>query len=690
MTHPYLYFSKADAEAYFAERRKRSDWNAYYARVCEAAEKALCEELVTETAAKGNTVSQHADYGLLNGQANRFFSTLGVKYLADGDIRCAERMKEMLLSFIRFERWHSDSYYKRIPVPWHADIVSTNTSLATAAVYDLIFDHLNEDERRLIADGILEKGVMPALRDWILPETRIHALDSMGHNWWAVCVGEAATAFLCVSDFVPEQERKRITDLADRALAEYFEYSGNSVFNKIRSFDAEGLFYEGPSYNNYGTGTLLRYLFCSERYNGRNDLIRAAVPEKLSDAFMLQSYPYTVDGRVEFAFLNFGDSDFVRSMDAISQYACATGTDSPALRALASKLGSDTVSEIRGFCPEKLSGGVGYLPKTEVFPSGVALCRSSWDADATLFAVRAGACWNHSHNDSGSFVIYHKGKPLFTDSGTCSYESPLYHAYYCQDQAHSTVLVGGRGRRDEELYRGTKFPAQITDSFSTDGLFFVQVDCAGPMAHLVSRLFRNFIWIENRILVVFDEIFSHEEENVQFTLHYDGGYSLENGSVIISNDRAKARFKTIYPENTEIYTKIGHDDHKETIPREYLVVSTKDKLRTNCMIHTIELDPDGHDTVAERLTGENQIGVRITDADREYDIIFNTYADGHVMHDNTNNVIAGYDTDAYMLVITRNKTQQKEKALVVCGSYLRRGGDALFSSFTKKTVETEI
>ena len=57
------------------------------------------------------------------------------------------------------------------------------------------------------------------------------------------------------------------------------------------------------------------------------------------------------------------------------------------------------------------------------------------------------------------------------------------------------------------------------------------------------------------------------------------------------------------------------------------------------------------------------------------------------MHDNSNNIIAGFDTDAYMLVITRDKKRDTEHVLMICGSYLRRGDEVYISSFTKKTQE---
>ena len=118
---------------------------------------------------------------------------------------------------------------------------------------------------------------------------------------------------------------------------------------------------------------------------------------------------------------------------------------------------------------------------------------------------------------------------LFYES--TSYDDPLYHAYYCQSDAHNVLTVGDRGSRAEELYRGTKFPGAIIDKCVGRDLVFMQADATGPMAHLTSRMFRNFIWIENRLLVIVDDVFCHEADTVQFTLHYNGTYRQTDGAV---------------------------------------------------------------------------------------------------------------------------------------------------------------
>lgn len=694
MQHPYLFFSKHNAETFRERLKTDSALKARYDELVSEADSCLKEEFVSEAQANGrNTQSQHADFGSINHQANRLCSVLGTKYIIEGDTACAERLKELLLHFTSFERWYAVNYAVRTPIPWHSDLCSTATTLALAKIYDLIFDYLTPNERREIADGILEKGVYTALGDWILPETRIHAIDSMGHNWWSVCISEAATAFLAVSDFVPNEKKKEILSLTDSALAGYLTYQGNGLFNKLRNFDKQGLFYESINYDNYGTGSLLRYLWCCERYFGKNETIRSAIPDGLCDAVMKFSYPCTRNGRLFYEFLNFGDHSHGTELDFFAKGCILNGIDSSAIRACAATYRNDLWDEIEGsYYPEKLTGSVDYLPKTELYSSGYTVCRSSWKADATLLAVKSGFCWNHSHNDSGSFVIYHKGRPFFIDSGTCGYDSPLYHPYYCQDSAHSVLLIGNRGRRDEELYRGTKFPGKLTDSYERNGLFFVQADSTGPMAHLCSRMYRNFLWLDSRILVIFDDIFCHEENTVQFTLHFDSNYKINNNTVDFDNGVSTAKLISHRPENMEIHEKDGHLEHEPDKITPYIELSTKDKERTHLLMHTIDLDYDTHSTEYDAISGKNYCGVCIKENDVERKIIFNTMADGHIMHDNSNNIIEGFDTDAYMLVIEKNIKSGTEKVLMICGSYLRRDGRVYISSFTKKTQEiiTEI
>ena len=71
------------------------------------------------------------------------------------------------------------------------------------------------------------------------------------------------------------------------------------------------------------------------------------------------------------------------------------------------------------------------------------------------------------------------------------------------------------------------------------------------------------------------------------------------------------------------------------------------------------------------------------------DVYLNVNADGRRMHVNTNNILGGWDTDAYLLAITRPASapeaapENVTRCFVACGSYLRKSGRVVFSSLTK-------
>ncbi len=684
MQHPYLFFSRADADAFREKIGTDAAAKERYARATEKAGEYLTEPFVSWEEANGST-TLHGNFGLLSAQADRFCCALGLSYLIEGDRRCAERLKELVGQFIGFERWYSASYVNRKPNPWHSDLISTRTALAMGRIFDLICDSLTPEDRSRLAEGIFEKGVKPALGDWALPESRIHALDSMGHNWWAVCVSEAAIALLAIREHI-SADADRMLRAADDALAEYLTYPGNPLFNKMRNFDDRGMFYESVNYDNYGTGSLLRYLWCRERCCGRNERIRAALPAGLCDGALCFSYPRTVDGKLRYSSLNFGDSDVDVNVGMLAQYAVKLGIDTSAARALAAACGTDLWDEIAGYDFAALEGSFDALPKTAVYSSGCAVTRDDWAPDSTLLAVKSGYCWNHSHNDAGTFLIFHKGRPFFIDSGTCVYTSPLYHDYYCQNDAHSLLQIGGRGSRAEELYRGTKFPGAIIDRYEGKDFVFFQADATGPAAHLCSRMYRNFLWLDGRMLAIFDDVYTHEADTVQFTLHFDGTYRQENGAILFDNDGMTARLISHTPK-MKPEEKIGHVDHGQDEPKPYLSLSDERKERKHLLIHTLELDQQERPASFEQLESADARGVRITVGDTERELWYNHRADGSVMHDNSQNTVADFDTDAYLLMITRDRRAHTERVFAVCCSFLRKDGKVYFSSYKKSTAE---
>ena len=127
--------------------------------------------------------------------------------------------------------------------PWNADLwtadIGLNLSLTTTYAPQTALD------LSPIKKFIAQKCVRPILADWLDDATRIHSLDSMGHNWWSVIVSGAGAMAALLGDDV----------LAARIAAELSEwahYPGNVFSRKQPNFGPEGDYIEGFGYAEYG------------------------------------------------------------------------------------------------------------------------------------------------------------------------------------------------------------------------------------------------------------------------------------------------------------------------------------------------------------------------------------------------------------------------------------------------------
>jgi hypothetical protein len=420
--------------------------------------------------------------------------------------------------------------------------------------------------------------------------------------------------------------------------------------------------------------------------------LRAALPEGLGEAILSFAYPYTQDGKTNIGFLNYGDSAYTANIMPMVRWMCLLGYDTPALAAYAVAVGQeeDILTLTQPMDPMPLKG-LEMLPKTSVYTqTGYAIHRSSWQPDATLLAIKSGYTWNHAHADAGSFVLFDKGRPLLIDSGSCSYGDRLYRTYYCKDISHNVLLIDGEGQREEEQIRGSKFSGCISDHYERDGLFYVQADATGPMAHLCSRMYRNFLWLDSRVLVIIDDVLCHEPRTLQFLLHYDGEMTThENGTVDICGERSTARLYSIYPKEETIRTRVGYlSTRYGTVKQDaatecnYLCLDGEERARVHSLIHIITLD-EAQSVTVERMEGRECIGVRLTNNGAVREIWYNLRADGRRMHINSNNTLGEWDTDAYILMTER--TGDDEKIFISSGSYVRRQGEVRYASYQKKT-----
>ena len=382
---------------------------------------------------------------------------LCLAYLLTGRRAYADRAREMMLRECRRDKWVSDDMLRREPA-WHSEMSTASTASGIAILYDCFKETLSAEDRAFIRERVFELGIVPTLQDWILDGTRIHSLNSMGHNWWSHCVFNAGVACLA---FIREDPRaQQYIDIIDSHVLEWFDFEGDCLQNKPRTYDRGGM-YESVNYAGVSNGCYLRYRLAWQ--STYPDKTPEDIPylEEIAHWYMDVCYPRTA-GTYS---LYFGDSSLLVNGVEPVKYLAALGYGTPGSLWYLS-LFEPREDAFDLLYPLDLSDAPERpdIPASSLYAeNGWGMLRSSWDKDATLLGVVCGHTWNHRHADCNSFVLFHKGEYLIKDAGNGSYGSPLYSSYYRQSEAHNVVLFDGKGQSREQEYAGSMLDGHLQD-----------------------------------------------------------------------------------------------------------------------------------------------------------------------------------------------------------------------------------
>lgn len=685
--HPRLYYTPKKIEEFKTRIDTNEQIRTAWQDLLKRADRLVDADLVSLEYAESGS-GQHGNYGRPSSQMSSMGATLGLAYQMTGGKKYAEKLREAMLHFGKLNRWAGDA--NRDP-PWHSELNTARFCYGYAVGYDSIYNYLSEADRKTIANSMIERGILPTLNDWILPETRIHALDSMGHNWWSVCVAMAGVASLSVLGDDPRAVEwvERVRD----GFPEWFAYPGNTLQNKSLNFDRKGAFYESVNYANYA---LAEYLLFHLAYaNACPDAFYPDIPilEKTGDFFVHTAYPTDES----FLSVNFGDSSLHGSGAKTLSLLQANGFKSPDYDwyltrddwALHDPVG--LVYRTLDPQPEPPAN----LAKSMLYPDiGWVMMRDSWQDNATLLAVKSGFTWNHAHPDAASFILFHNGKPRIIDSGNCSYSRREYTTYYRHSKAHNVILIDGEGQNPEDCGhgdRGVVHPGEVLHLMDHAGIQYVLADATGPTSWKCSRNYRHFLWIED-VILIFDDIRTHEPAQLEWLLHFEGEAQERASNILLANgEESQAIVKPMFPKEMKIVRKKGLKDHEPDTEVEYLALTPSEKSREMKFITAIvPLDQSQQeaDINLELLEGDEMLGVRIMKDKQITEVFLNLRADGRRMHRNSNKIIHGWDTDAYLFGTTRpigapDDPDSITRGFVICGSYLRKNGKVVLDSLSK-------
>ncbi len=668
ISHPSLLFTPERVEA--AKKMARTD---------------------TLRAAAARDIIAQADDLLARNDVRRM-EYLALAYQWTGQDKYADKLRTMLLDIAAIPSWADKEMMARDP-QWRSELQMAHRAFQIALAYDAVYHRLSPADRATIARGVWRLAAEPLLGDWLLDPARIHSLNSMGHNWWTSCVGMGGLLALAISNELPEAASA--AQQAVEALPEWFEFAGDAIQQKPRTFDRAGGMYESINYASFGIteALLLRMAWLNSHPGAKLEPIPQM--ELLPDFFAHVCYPRT--GQLHS--INFGDSHKNVTGESSMLLAYAMGVKDPATLWYATRI---EPGQHREGMPVTFPMGLLYTPDLSDAPAepsmplskmwsdfGWATMRDSWKPDATMLAVKSGATWNHSHADANSLILFHKGVDIIKDAGNCSYGKPEYRNYFFQSDAHNIVKFNGEGQPQYQQYHGASLPGSLHNMLDGGHTKYIMADGTGPMSHLLSRNQRHYLWL-GKVILVIDDLHSHHPGTWQWLWHPNGDVRKRGGDIEITNGQARATIRPLYPEPLAPSNFVH--DYPEMLWWDIHEAPTEDLKATeqywslHLPAHTdrvkavtaIILDDPAAVEITRR-EGKNWIGLHIKQDGKETDLYINQLADGRLMHLNSWIEADGWTTDAYMLAVSDGGSD----IALIHGSSLRRDADVHFSSLSK-------
>jgi hypothetical protein len=432
--------------------------------------------------------------------------------------------------------------------PWGYTFDKPNTDLAAGHLlysigwaYDLLYDQFTPAERARIRASLERHAGL--LYDAFAPKAGRGFAFTQNHNYIPTA-GLAVTALALMGESVDAPKWA--------ALARAHHHRAGQLLSP------DGHFYEGMEYWIFSATWLVRFLDAWEHCTGEN----------LWDRGQFRNWKYYVahvllpDGQTVFDLGDIWQGPLTRAKqgdDYAREYP--TGRLKSNYNVLYRVAARFTDSQTQAVAERMKAFGhtnqeewwtllwrdatltaapIGAIPLAYHFEdSGVVYFRTSWAADATAFAFKAGPPeghrvtrllakvpeWRlssgHSHPDNGSFIVWAGGRYLTGDTG---------YAGQPQARHHNTVVIGGVGQGDEgehDVWRKSNQRAldaiRITTAMFSTRSAKIEADLAGAYgpAAGASRVHRAFTFTAPGTFAVSDVIEATSPKAVEWFLHTD-------------------------------------------------------------------------------------------------------------------------------------------------------------------------
>jgi hypothetical protein len=418
----------------------------------------------------------------------------------------AERAWKELETAAKFPDWNPSHF-----------LDTAEMTHAFALGYDWLYDHWTDDQRRVLREAIVTKGLREGLK--VYDSKKGWARNE--NNWNQVCNGGLISGALAIADAEP--------DLAARIVSE----AVRSVPLAMKHYAPDGAGTEGVTY--WGYGSRYNIVLLSSLQTALGTDFGLAQVGAFAQSGYYQIYLCGAD-RVAFDFADCGRS----RVSEAQHFWMARQYDVPAyswfrLSALESGLERGGVLDLLWYDDRGRGLDFKALPLDRYFRGAeCAALRSSWEPDAMVVAIQAGDSMNlggHRHLDLGSFIVDARGERWIMDSGV-EHESYMTHRnkiprpdfYRVRAEGHNVpVLNPGKGPD-----QNPRAVAKIVKFDSTPQQAQAVVDLSQAYDANASRVVRTFTLQDRKRLVVADELSARQPTELWWFLHTEARVALSD------------------------------------------------------------------------------------------------------------------------------------------------------------------